>query len=132
MSLGIHSFYVFPCTHNLVKNHENYFVGRYIGDHFNDEAFAEKLCRIEQKLKTKFGWRCTYFWSPGIVKPYRPLTEEQKYKKAITKASNIHKKRTLQIILDNTLFVNDFLYEEIKRYYDRVDLLKKRYSQVKN
>ena len=56
MSLGIHSLYVFPRTHNLVANHADYFIGSFIGDHFNDEAFAEKLRRIEQKLQSKFDW----------------------------------------------------------------------------
>lgn len=130
MSLGIHSYYVFPRTHNLVANHADYFIGSFIGDHFNDEAFAEKLRRIEQKLQSKFGWRCTYFWSPGIVKPYKRLSEEQKYKRAVTKASNIHKKYSLQILQANTLFTNDFLYEEINRHHDRVNLLKKRYNQI--
>ncbi|MES2006291.1 MAG: hypothetical protein V4450_17365 [Bacteroidota bacterium] len=131
MSLGLHSFYVFPRTHNLVDNHADYFIGSFIGDHFNDEVFAEKLRRIEQKIQSKFGWRCTYFWSPGIAKPYKPLTEDQKYKRAITKATNIHKKKSLQIIQDNTLFTNDFLYEEINRHHERVEVLKKRYNQAK-
>ncbi len=130
MPIGIHSFYVFPRTHNLVDNPADYFIGSFIGDHFNDEVFAEKLRRIEQKIYAKFGWRCTYFWSPGIVKPYKPLTAEQKYKRAITKASNIHKKNSLQIIQDNTLFTNDFLYEEINRHHERVDVLKARYNQI--
>jgi hypothetical protein len=130
MALGIHSFYVFPLTHNLVSNPSDYFVGSYIGDPFNDRTFAMILSRAQFILQRKFGWRYSYFWSPGIIKPYNPLTKEQKYKQAITKASNIHKKKSLQILQDNSLFANDFLYEEIKRYHDSVDVLKKRYNQV--
>jgi hypothetical protein len=131
MALGIHSFYVFPQTNNLVSNPSDYFVGSYIGDSFNDRTFAMILSRVQLILQKKFGWRYSYFWSPGIIKPYNPLTIEQKYKRAVTKASNIHKKKSLQILKDNSLFTTDFLYEEIKRYHDRVDVLKKRYNQVK-
>lgn len=131
MSLGIHSFYVFPRTHNLIGNYADYFIGSFIGDPLNDEVFADRLKKIQNILQRKFGMAYSSFWSPGIVKPYKPLTEEQRYKRAVTKASNIHKKKSLQIIQDNTLFTNDFLYEEINRYFDRLAALKKRYNQTK-
>ncbi|MBT9483093.1 hypothetical protein [Sediminibacterium sp.] len=132
MALGIHTYYVFPRTHNLVQNKQDYMIGSFVGDHFNDEIFAEQLKRIEAKLKTKFGFRFTTYWSPGIIKTYKTLSQSQRFQRAITKASNLHKKKALQIIQDNTLFTNDFLYEEIKRYHDRVEMLKKRYNQIKS
>ena len=132
MSLGIHSFYVFPRPYNQIDKLEEYFIGRYIGDSFNDPAFNALIKSVQNKLHAKFGLGYTCFWSSGIIKPYKPLTEEQKCKKAITKASNIHKKKALQIIQDNTLFTDDFLYEEINRHQNRIEILKKRYNQDEN
>jgi|GEM_PF-6150294 len=129
MALGIHTFYVFPRLYNLISNREHYFVGRYWGDPFNDVTFNERLKRVHQKLQTSFGNNYTYFWSSGISKPYNPLTEKQRYQRAFTKASNIHKKKALKIIQDNTLFINEYLCEEINRFADRVVVLKKRYNQ---
>lgn len=131
MAFGIHSFYVFPRTHNLITDYSDYFVGCFLGDPFNDAAFSLKLKKIQEKLSTKFGMAYSSFWSPGIVKPYKPLTEEQRYQRAVTKASNFHKRKSLQIIQENTLFTNDFLYEEINRHFERLDVLKKRYNQAK-
>ena len=129
MAKGVHSFYVFPCLHNQVNNRENYFIGRFIGDHFNDESFAVKIQKIQQKLNDKFGSNYTAFWSPALIKPYRPLTIEQKYQRAVTKASNIHKKNVINMLQENTLFADDFLYEEIIRHQSRIEILKQRYHQ---
>ncbi len=132
MALGIHSFYVFPRTHNLIEQREKYFIGSFMGDHYNDEQFKERLNKIHSKIKEKYGNGFTYFWSPGIVKPYQPLTTAQKYKRSVTKASNIHKKNALKIIQQNTLFTDDYLYEEINRHHARIDVLRKRYKHDQN
>lgn len=129
MAFGIHSFYVFPKTQNLITNRFDYFIGSFLGDKFNDEVFSLRLGKIHAKLQDSYGMRYTCYWSPGIVKPYKPLSEEQRYQRAITKASNIHKKKSLQIIQDNSLFTDQFLYEEILRHHQRVEVLKKRYNQ---
>ena len=129
MALGIHSFYVFPKTQNLITNRSDYFIGSFLGDEFNDEVFSLQLGKVHAKLQDSYGMRYTCYWSPGIVKPYKPLSEEQRYQRAITKASNIHKKKSLQIIQDNSLFTDQFLSEEILRHHQRVEVLKKRYNQ---
>lgn len=132
MPYGIHKFYVFPTTPCHVDNKSDYYVGSLIGDHHEDEEFAARLKRTEAKLRKiwGFGNGLAYYWVPGIIKPYKPLTQDQKYKRAVTKEYNKHKKQVDKILQQNLLFMDDYIVEETNRLYKRIEVLKQRYEQT--
>lgn len=124
MPQGIHRFYA------LNRKGEDYYLGGYEGDPFNDQVFKLKLQRVCDKVAHRYGFGFfSVWWSPSVEKPFCPLSNDQKYKRAITKAYNIHRKHISAILDRNSLFVNDFLKEETERHCKRIDELKKRYEQ---
>jgi hypothetical protein len=130
MPLGVHTYHAYSISRHHNVNIGDYFLGSFVGDHYSDDDFIKKTKRLQNRLTEKFGiagWSLS--WSPFNEKPYTPLSDLQKYKRMVTKTYNEHHKKVLQIINDNSLFVDDFLAEEQKKVTNRIDELKKRYKQ---
>jgi hypothetical protein len=134
MPIGYHHYYAYSWTcFDRRKRSTDYFLGGFVGDHLEDEAFAEKLKRIESKLREKFGfpeYMCC--WSPAVEKPYKPRSQEQRYKTAIVKATNKHRKRIQAIRQQNYLFGETFIAEEEERFLQRQEVLKNRYHPIQS
>lgn len=84
MPVGYHSyihFVKYPC------NSKPELIGKFLGDHSNDETFGNFLKRIEEKLRKLNVDYCKY-WSPFDVKPYKSLSPEEKAKSRRTKYIN--------------------------------------------
>lgn len=129
MPAGYHHFYVTSWT-NPNRFKIEYFIGGFVGDHWNDEVFAAKLDRITRRVTAKYGFsNFIQCWSPVNVNPYKPRTPDERYKTAVTKTTNKYAQRITQIKNDNTLFVEAFIKEEKVRLFSRLQVLKKRYGQ---
>jgi len=130
MAKGIHSIYA--CSHSDFdrKAHiEDYLVGRFIGDHWADQEFGNRLKRIEKKIVDTWGHGSVIWsWSPADVKPYKPLTTEQRLARALTKAQNKYRKNVQGIIEQNFLFQEAFIKEEEEKLKHRNKVLKTRYQ----
>lgn len=132
MPLGYQLYYALDWTaEHRRKRRIDYFIGGFVGDRWQDAAFAEKINRIERKLREKFGiGNYVACWMPAVVKPYQPRTQEQRCKTAIVKATNKHHKKVQAIRQQNYLFGETFLAEEKERFLQRQEELKKRYNQI--
>jgi hypothetical protein len=129
MPVGFHHYY--GCSVPFPRDSPyDYYIGGFMGDHFNDPLFAAKLKRIEKLLNEKYGISkyCKY-WSPVEVKPYKPRTPEQRYQTAMKKAANKQQKKIDSIKSQNFLFAEQFISEENERLNHRQEVLKKRYNQ---
>ena len=126
----LHTIYASSMTNPLFReNRERFFIGRYMGDTYADDDFKRKMDKVTALLSKKYGFgKFSWYCSPGVVKKVNRLTNEQKYKRMASMAYNKHKKKVLQIINDNTLFVDDFLAEQQMKLHKRIDQLKKRYN----
>jgi hypothetical protein len=136
MALGYHCFYAFSLAeqfHIVKGNRMDYFMGTYCGDTYADPEFKTMLDRVRDRLRKKFGiGGYTYCWSPFQEKPYRPRTDEQRYKTAVKKTVNKYNKKVKEIILDNTLFVEAFIQEAQTKLDSRIAVLTKRYGIASN
>lgn len=130
MPIGIHSFYAYSIadTH-YIGNKEDYFLGRFVGDHFGDSRFEEKLKKVIALLADRYGFGnfCNY-WSPVEEKPYKPRTTEQKLATALKKAGNKNKKKIREIRDANYLFEDMFIGEEEVKLSKRIAVLCERYK----
>lgn len=131
MALGVYTFYGSSIAdHYRIGNQQDYLLGQFVGDDYADEEFASKIKRVVKRLAERLGFgNFNYCWSPFKIKPYKPLSSEQKYKRMVSKTYNEHKKSINKIINANTLFVDDFLSEEQKKLHNRIEVLKNRYNQ---
>ena len=129
MALGIHIFYGKRTPYEVV-NMEDYFIGRFVGDQWNDEIFIEKMQRIEKRISARMGIHgYTIHWAPGVVKAYKRTTDLQRYRRRVNMEYNAHRKKIDTIIKNNSLFIDDFIAEEINRLHARIAVLKTRYNQ---
>ena len=129
MALGLHSFYGYSTGEtNRIANREDYFIGCFEGDHFNDQRFDLFIKKVVQHLINVYGiGHFSYYWSPAIVQPYRARTKQQKLNTAIKKATNKHRLKIEQIKLSGYLFEAAFIAEEENRLSLRKEVLQKRY-----
>lgn len=131
MPYGTHSYYAMPRISCLVDNKEDYLLGRFTGDFWHDPAHGQKIKTLNERLAKIWGWGgFQLYWESGILKPYKPLDDLQKYKRAVTKIYNLHKKKINAIIQANTLFVDDYIAEETSKLHARIQVLKERYKQT--
>lgn len=123
---GFHSYYAL--TKSSRRNDVDYFLGGFVGDHANDDAFAGKLKKVESRLVSIYGYgNFSACWSPVRVKPVITLTPQQKFNRMRTKAYNIYKKQCSDIIKGNSLFVQTELEEAKEKYVSRILKLQQRY-----
>ena len=115
MPLGFHHYYA--CKAPFPRDSPyDYYIGGFVGDHFNDPAFAAKLKRVESLLNKKYGLsHYAAYWSLVVVKP--------------SKTANKHHKKIDAIKAQNVLFTEQFVSEEKERLKQRQDVLRKRYNQ---
>ena len=132
MPIGFHHFY--GCCGVRLHNCESrdyYYLGGFVGDHFNDEVFKSKLDKVIQLLKEKYGFgHFVSCWSPVESKPYKPRTPQQCLSTALKKAQNKTDRNIRQIKKGNSLFVNDFIMEEQQKLFNRQEALKRRYEKL--
>jgi len=131
MALGYHKFYAFSAADLTRKErgHVHYFLGSFLGDHFNDTDFKDKIDRICARLTERFGiGNYSYYWAPFYIKPYKPRTAIQKYRAAARKAENKHRKAIADIFLNYPLFADFLVLEQEAKLKDRIELLQRRYQ----
>jgi DNA-binding helix-hairpin-helix protein with protein kinase domain len=87
------------------------------------------LKRIEKKITDIWGrGSVIWSWAPADRKPYKPLTVQQRFSRAITKAQNQFFKNVQEIRTQNYLFEETFIKEESEKLQMRQQVLKQRYG----
>ncbi len=129
--IGVYNFYALQ-LHRIPPDAKqvDYFLGSIVGDKNNDEDFASRFKRVSDKVVRIYGWgNWSLHWAQFHIKEPKILSLEERYKRAVTRTYNQHKKRVQEIIQSNSLFVDDEIDAESKNLYARIDALKKRYHE---
>lgn len=120
------SFYCFPARDtNRITNYDGYYIGCMVGDPYNDDKFKRKLECFRAILHLK-GLHFREHVGRDNIKEYRKMSNEQKYRRKLTKVTNEYERR--KKIASASLFNEQALLELQEDYKRTIEVLRERYG----